>query len=442
MSTVLESVDKLSAQPGHSDAELGSIRRAQRDALIARELEQIKNIPNIDKQAYINHVLKNAQEIISKNAENLGKLKTLRENPEANKEELKKLFNENPDLIKARAYLILAIGLTKNDPNSDIYKQSVQYLDADVSTTTLIDKLSEKVVASNNETDPAKSLTILHDGCVEAATIECGRIISYLNDLQQKPATPPAPATPTTPPAAATPQAPSTPPAPAKNNASVPKAAKFGINYEAYQSSSNSYSSPDDGPSSPSVSVVGVRLTVVGKGSAAEKAGLVVGDVITSWNRQPVRSKADLDRLLEDTKVKETYSIELTRASGKTVIVPIVSEVTRPKTQGLGIVFERHRIGWFGNEEVNAVHFSQVPPDSLGHKLGLRPGMLISGINGQQIAHSTDFTRLLQEAIDKGGDITLNFMSPYNGKNSIVIPAGTNFYGFIDENKELAKQKK
>jgi C-terminal processing protease CtpA/Prc len=184
MNNILQKVDQLPSTPG-PEVSLAQVRRAQRDAMIARELEHIKNIPNIDKQAYVEKVLKNAQDIITRNADALRTLKELRDNPNADQNEVKNLFDSNPELIKARAYLILGIGLTKHDASSPQGIFFSQFLDKDISTNNLIDSLSNKYKESETEKDPKIALNILHDSCVSVATAECEKIIKYIEQNKQ-----------------------------------------------------------------------------------------------------------------------------------------------------------------------------------------------------------------------------------------------------------------
>lgn len=62
-------------------------------------------------------------------------------------------------------------------------------------------------------------------------------------------------------------------------------------------------------------------------GSAADKAGLVGGDVINSFDGKPVRSESDLSNLLSQTPVGKTVDVTFTRdGETKTVKLTTISE--------------------------------------------------------------------------------------------------------------------
>ena len=59
------------------------------------------------------------------------------------------------------------------------------------------------------------------------------------------------------------------------------------------------------------------RVTVVRKGTAAEKAGLQFGDVITRFNDEPVTSMTELTELIAKNRVGDTVSIDYERGNQK-----------------------------------------------------------------------------------------------------------------------------
>lgn len=69
-------------------------------------------------------------------------------------------------------------------------------------------------------------------------------------------------------------------------------------------------------------------------GSAADKAGLVGGDVITSFDGKPVKSESDLSNLLSQTPVGKTVDVTFTRdGETKTVKLTTISEKENSKLE-------------------------------------------------------------------------------------------------------------
>nr|MCR5681948.1 PDZ domain-containing protein [Clostridiales bacterium] len=62
----------------------------------------------------------------------------------------------------------------------------------------------------------------------------------------------------------------------------------------------------------------GAIVTEVEEGSAAEKAGLLPGDVIVSWNGRQIRSASDLDGCALDPEAY--HAIRVLRRQGETVL--------------------------------------------------------------------------------------------------------------------------
>src|SRR3954447_5461873 len=66
--------------------------------------------------------------------------------------------------------------------------------------------------------------------------------------------------------------------------------------------------------------MAGAIVTQVVQASAAEKAGVKAGDVVTSFDGERVRSARQLERLVEETPAGRTGKMALARAGSSTTV--------------------------------------------------------------------------------------------------------------------------
>jgi S1-C subfamily serine protease len=90
----------------------------------------------------------------------------------------------------------------------------------------------------------------------------------------------------------------------------------------------------------------GAVVTEVVKDSAAEKAGVKVGDVVTSFDGERVRSARQLERLVEETPAGRTVKVALQRA-GAPVTLDVTPEVPKITQMTPGMPAEGGNVfGW------------------------------------------------------------------------------------------------
>ncbi len=150
----------------------------------------------------------------------------------------------------------------------------------------------------------------------------------------------------------------------------------------------------------------GALVADVVKGSPAEKAGLVQGDIVVKLNNTSVKTPAKLRN--EILLLKPNTEIVLTVIrSGKKVKVPITlgsydkeNGSTAAVSNHLGISVEN-----LSPEIIRTYHLSPedtgvvitgVKPGSLGSKNSLRPGFLIMAINHKKIHNVAEFNDALK----------------------------------------------
>ena len=82
--------------------------------------------------------------------------------------------------------------------------------------------------------------------------------------------------------------------------------------------------------------VAGAIVTEVGKDSAAQKAGIKTGDVVTSFDGERVRSARQLERLVEETPAGRTVKVAVQRA-GAPVTLDVTPETPKVAQFGPGM---------------------------------------------------------------------------------------------------------
>ncbi|HUD02190.1 MAG TPA: Do family serine endopeptidase, partial [Rhabdochlamydiaceae bacterium] len=151
----------------------------------------------------------------------------------------------------------------------------------------------------------------------------------------------------------------------------------------------------------------GVLISGIAKGSAAEKAGLLQGDIILECNGKPIKSEQSFRYDISMMKPESKVNLKITR-KGKimavTVILGSAAEESSPAvmSQKLGIEVENmnadlgRQLGYSATEE--GVVITKVKPGSPAAMAGIRPGFLIQAINHKKISNTTDYEAALNES--------------------------------------------
>jgi len=144
----------------------------------------------------------------------------------------------------------------------------------------------------------------------------------------------------------------------------------------------------------------GAVIARVVKGSAAEKAGLKVGDVVVAINGKAVTRSADLRNAVGMLRVDETVRLEIIR-NGKPRIVRSrisVSERTTAEAAGLpeqlsGAVLGAIETGHPLAGKVEGVEVIDVEHGSQAARAGLRKGDIIVSVNRQSVKSVDDIRK-------------------------------------------------
>jgi len=168
----------------------------------------------------------------------------------------------------------------------------------------------------------------------------------------------------------------------------------------------------------------GAVVATVENGSAADKAGLQVEDVITRLNDQPIHSAADLRDAVARTMPGQSVRLTILRGGKELVLTATVQSASPPNTaeqpSAPGPAPEHHAMlgiqvadltpevaRHFGMyTETKGVVVANVFPGSPAAEAGLRPGDILLRLNGQPVNAATDVARMIQ-ALQPGQEVSI-----------------------------------
>ncbi len=170
----------------------------------------------------------------------------------------------------------------------------------------------------------------------------------------------------------------------------------------------------------------GVLLSSITPDGPAEKAGLVVGDIILKWNGKEVADSTHLQRAVADTIIGETVKVQILREGNKEIVEvktgakPSVSdddsdneEEKSPPTSGEAepeeiegmVLMELNgavRRKFDLEDEVKGVAIVSVSRSSKAFRAGIRPGFVIERINLKHVESPADIRALIEKAKKSG----------------------------------------
>lgn len=192
----------------------------------------------------------------------------------------------------------------------------------------------------------------------------------------------------------------------------------------------------------------GVRVDTVHASSPAEKAGIREGDLVVEFDGERVRSAMQLTRLVRETPEGRQVAVAVMRDGKRQTlqatpeeapfpgdpmgrwreyrVVPPIYRYDNPRQYRLPDMFEfrdrvpmsRGRLGitvqsltpdleeYFGVKNGGAL-VSSVTRNSVGSRAGIKPGDVITSINGRSVSDSSD---LMRELRDLDGEVTIVVM--------------------------------
>jgi serine protease Do len=186
----------------------------------------------------------------------------------------------------------------------------------------------------------------------------------------------------------------------------------------------------------------GVLVTEVRADSPAKKAGLQDGDIILDFAGQRVGTPSELQRAVERSTIGRRHDVRVIR-DGKTMTISIDLEALPEKlttsrveddpreggdeektssSSELGIAVTELTLNAakrFSYEGHEGVLISRVEADSVAHREGLRPGMLVTRVGNQRVTSVEEFDEATKNVSLKKG-VLLQIRTP-NGARFVVL---------------------
>ena len=161
----------------------------------------------------------------------------------------------------------------------------------------------------------------------------------------------------------------------------------------------------------------GAFVSEVIPNSAAEKAGLKAGDVITAMNGQKISSFAEMRAKIATSGAGKEIELTYLR-DGKTDNVKVTLQAddgsqTASKTELPAL--DGATLNNYDAKGVKGVEINKVQPNSMAAQRGLKSGDIIIGINRQPIESTQDLRKALDE---KPSAVALNIL---RGKNNFYL---------------------
>ena len=179
--------------------------------------------------------------------------------------------------------------------------------------------------------------------------------------------------------------------------------------------------------------VAGAVVKTVSDDSPASRAGLEIGDVITGINGEPIANSADLITTLARMQPEQKVDLTIVRNKKQQHVTVTLGEFEHQQ-EGAEQPAEKHEVQrtlGFGVEpltpqlaqrlqleQTSGVVISSVSPVSGAANGGVRPGMLLLRINGQQVKTPADVQKAAQ-GINAGDAVSLRVVVPQLGETVI-----------------------
>ncbi len=159
----------------------------------------------------------------------------------------------------------------------------------------------------------------------------------------------------------------------------------------------------------------GALVSKVEMGSAAEKAGILSGDVIVAYGNAPIRSASDLPPLVGDTLVGNEVSVKLIRSGEeKSLGVKVgqleskdenekrqLAKATKGESLGLFVTELTDKQRTDAKIKGGGVYIAQVVPNSVAEKAGFQKGDIVRSFNNKAISKPSDL-RDAAKSVQKG----------------------------------------
>ncbi len=189
----------------------------------------------------------------------------------------------------------------------------------------------------------------------------------------------------------------------------------------------------------------GALVLDVSKDSPADKAGIIVGDVITSFDGKDVPAMRKLPRIVADTAIGKKVPVTIWRKKSKKTLVVTIAELKEDSEDkvedagkseekkedsvdatkvilGIGIrnVDSDARKKFNLAKEVNGVVIVKIENESMDRPI--RPGDIITSINQEKVVSVDDAEKFAEAAIDSGHKSVLLLVKRGDESMFIAVP--------------------
>ncbi len=160
----------------------------------------------------------------------------------------------------------------------------------------------------------------------------------------------------------------------------------------------------------------GAFISEVMPGSAADKAGLKAGDVITAINGQAISSFAEMRAKIATSGAGKEIDLTYLRdgKSNNAKVTLQSDDQTQTRANGLLPALDGAELNNYDEKGMKGVAITKIKPNSLAEQRGLKSGDVIIGINRQKVENLGQLRKILES---KPSAIALN-----------IIRGDSNFY--------------
>lgn len=160
----------------------------------------------------------------------------------------------------------------------------------------------------------------------------------------------------------------------------------------------------------------GAFISEVMPGSAADKAGLKAGDVITAINGQAISSFAEMRAKIATSGAGKEIDLTYLRdgKSNNAKVTLQSDDQTQTRANGLLPALDGAELNNYDEKGMKGVVITKIKPNSLAEQRGLKSGDVIIGINRQKVENLGQLRKILES---KPSAIALN-----------IIRGDSNFY--------------
>nr|WP_315543149.1 Do family serine endopeptidase [uncultured Aggregatibacter sp.] len=160
----------------------------------------------------------------------------------------------------------------------------------------------------------------------------------------------------------------------------------------------------------------GAFISEVMPGSAADKAGLKAGDVITAINGQAISSFAEMRAKIATSGAGKEIDLTYLRdgKSNNAKVTLQSDDQTQTRANGLLPALDGAELNNYDEKGMKGIAITKIKPNSLAEQRGLKSGDVIIGINRQKVENLGQLRKILES---KPSAIALN-----------IIRGDSNFY--------------